>query len=83
MKTRTMMDIHIDALASAAGIVSVQHLSVSHAPAVSRQRKHKIKRGTLTLLNLCSRLLGTVEAGLKARISRIEADLKLGQPCCP
>lgn len=44
MKTRRMMDIHIDALSYAAGVPAGQHLAVSHPPYYPKPNKHRLRR---------------------------------------
>lgn len=64
MNNRSMMNIHIDALAFAAGVPSQQHLAVSHAPYYPKPPRHRLRRLSSRIL----RIVATLSERLASRL---------------
>ncbi len=65
MKNYRMMDIHIDALALAAGVRTLDNMAVSHPPSYPRVPKHRLRRTLAKLLARLSRLLSSAAKQLE------------------
>ena len=67
MAKSSMMDIHIDALAYAAGVLPPAHLAVSHAPDVKRIPRRRLSRLVRSTLRAVTRGLVKLTNALDRR----------------
>lgn len=65
MKSKRMMDIHVDALAYAAGVRTMDNMAVSHPPSYPRPSRRwgrkLVSRALRTLASVAASLASTIE----------------------